>query len=112
MSSRIKKVNQLMKEEVSQVVNKDVQTARSLITVTRVDTSPDLNQSKVYISVMPEEKRQEAMEQLKEQIYDIQQKVNKRLNMRPVPRIRFIKEQKSKEAARVEAILEKLKRLK
>ncbi len=108
MNPRIKKVNELIKEEVAKIINKDVQTAKSLITVTRVDTSPDLNQSKAYISVIPEEKGEEAMKDLNDQIYDIQQKINKRLNMRPVPRIKFSREHKSKEAARVEVILKRL----
>lgn len=108
MNPRIKKVNELIKEEVAKVINKDVEVSEALITVTRADTSPDLNQTKVYISVIPEKKAEEAMKELNNQIYDIQQKINKRLNMRPVPRIRFEKEHRNKEAARVEAILKRL----
>lgn len=103
-------MNQLLKEEVSRIINKDFRTPEVLITVTRVDTSPDLNQSKIYVSVIPEEESDKALKGLRTQIYSLQQQVNKRLNMRPVPRIRFEKDQESRKAGRVEAIIEKLKR--
>ena len=42
-------------------------------------------------------------------VYSIQQKVNKKLFMRPIPKIRFVADKKIKEAARVEELLEKIK---
>jgi ribosome-binding factor A len=110
MNPRIKRVNQLIKEEVAKTLSKDIQTGGVLITVTRADTSPDLNQSKIYVSVMPETREEEIFALLRENIYDVQQQLNKRLNMRPVPRIRFLKEKKSKAAGRVEEILERIKK--
>jgi len=47
---------------------------------------------------------------LNQEIYELQQKINRRLKMRPVPRIRFSKERETAEAGRVEELLEKLKK--
>jgi len=38
------------------------------------------------------------------------QRINQNLNMRPVPRLRFIEERKTEEAGRIEEILEELKK--
>ena len=81
-----------------------------MITITRVETSPNLFQAKIYVSVLPEKKKKQAFDSLVYSIYNIQQQLNKRLNMRPVPRIQFKEEIKTKEAARIEEILGDIKK--
>jgi ribosome-binding factor A len=59
---------------------------------------------------MPESKSDRAQEILKRKVYYIQQCLNKRLKMRPIPKIGFKKEGKTKQADRVEELLEQLKK--
>jgi len=109
--NRIQRVNELIKEEVSQLLLKEVDFPEKILaTVTRVETSVDLKQAKVYISVIPEEEISKVIKILNNKIYDIQQKLNKRLTMRIVPRIKFVEEKKTAEAARIEELLEKIKK--
>ena len=111
MSKRIQRVNELIKRELSQILLRDVEFPRDiLVTVTRVETSPDLRESRVYVSTMPAIKSREILKVLNQLIYGIQQEINKRLKMKPIPKIIFIREEKVKEAARIEEILEKLKK--
>ncbi len=105
------RVNQLIKKELSQIILREVNFAKGvLVTVTRVETSPNLIQSKIYISVMPEDQNNQVLEVLNERIYGIQQLLNKRLNMRPIPKIKFIQEKRTSEAGRIEKLLEKIKK--
>ena len=111
MSKRIQRVNQLIKEEISQILLREVEFPSGvLITVTRVESSVDLNQAKVYISCLPEEKASRVFQILNRQVYELQQKLNQRLQMRPIPRIKFIEEKETKEAGKIEKILEKIKK--
>ena len=111
MGKRIEQVNQLIKEELSQIISREIELLPgTLLTLTRVETSVDLRQAKVFISVIPEGKREKVSEEVNRNIYDLQQRLNKRLNMRPIPKIRFIEEKETVEAGRVEEILEKLKK--
>jgi ribosome-binding factor A len=111
MGKRIERVNQLIKEELSGIILREIELpAGILLTLTRVETSVDLNQTKVFISVIPENKRKRVLKALEKSIYDLQQKLNKRLNMRPVPRIWFVEEKETAEAGRIEEILEELKK--
>lgn len=113
MPVRIKKINQLLKKELSRLISREVDfSSGSLVTLTRVDTSPNLIESKVFISVFPEEKQADSLEILKKNIWSIQQMINKRLRMRPIPKIIFLPENKTAEAGKVEEILEKLNKLK
>ena len=79
-----------------------------LVTLTRVETSSNLIQAKVYISVMPQEMAREILEILRKSVYDFQQKLNERLRMRPIPKIIFVEEKQTAEAGRIEELLEKI----
>lgn len=110
MKNRTPRVNQLIRRELSQILLKEIDFPEgALVTITRVETSRDLHQSKVYLSVMPEQKAPAVLETTNKIIYFLQQKLNKRLKMRPIPRIRFIEEQKTKEAGRIEELLGEIK---
>ena len=106
---RVQRVNQLIKKELSQIILKEVNFPPDvLVTVTRVESSRNLIQAKVYISVMPENETANVLQILDNLIYDLQQQLNKRLKMRPIPRIIFVKEKKTEEAGRIEELLEKI----
>jgi len=124
MSNRIQRLNALIKMEMSQILLRDLDFPNDvLITITRVETAPNLSQVRIYISVMlarqnfpkenlggPKDQTDKVFKILDRTIYDIQQKLNKRLKMRPVPRVKFEREKMTKEAGRVEDILEQLKK--
>ena len=111
MSKRIQQVNQLIKKEISQIILREIEFPKDiLVTVTRVETASNLIESKVYVSVMPEEKTSKVFQILNRQVYELQQKLNQRLQMRPIPRIKFIEEKETKEAGKIEEILERLKK--
>ena len=109
MSKRIQQINALIKRELSQILLKEVEfPANVLVTITRVETSPNLMEGNIWISALPEERLKRSLEILNKNIYILQQKLNQRLKMRPLPRIKFLEEKKTREAAKVEEILEKL----
>jgi len=110
MSKRIQRVNQLIKEEISKILLKEVDFPKNtLVTVTRVDTSPDLRETKVFVSSIPESQSRKSLSVLKKNCSLLQRKIGQALLMKIIPKIKFIEEEKTKEAARIEEILEKLK---
>lgn len=111
MSDRILKVNQLIKKELSRLISREIEFSSDvLVTLTKIETAPNLSQSRVFISVLPEEKRETVLDVLNGQVWHLQQLLNKRLKMRPIPKIIFLKEKETSKAGRVEKILEKLKK--
>lgn len=113
MVERIQRVNQLIRKELSQILFREVDFPNnSLVTITRVENSRNLKQANIYISVIPESKTSNVLQILEKLIYYLQQRLNKRLKMRPLPRIRFIEEKKTKEAGKVEELLEKIRKQK
>jgi len=111
MSERILRVNQLIKREISQVILREIDFPKNLlVTITRVETSVDLEEAKIYVSVIPEDQTSRVLHVLETQVYNLQQKLNKRLEMRPTPRIRFCQERETGQAGKIEEILEGLKK--
>ncbi|MBZ9578299.1 30S ribosome-binding factor RbfA [Patescibacteria group bacterium] len=111
MSKRIQRVNQLIKKELGKILLREGDFSKeTLVTLTRVETSIDLREAKVWISVFPRNQTTKVIQILNRKIYDFQQKINKILKMRPVPKIKFLIETRAKEAARIEELLEKIKK--
>ncbi|MCJ7786757.1 ribosome-binding factor A, partial [Patescibacteria group bacterium] len=99
MSKRIQRVNALIKRELSQLILKELDfPVDILVTLTRVETTSDLRDTNVWISIIPDEKNKKIIEILDKNIYFLQKKLNKRLKMRLLPKIKFLEETKTKEA--------------
>ena len=110
MSTRIDKVNSLLEHEISKLIAREFSFSGGMLTLTHVDTSANLIQTRVYISVLPEDKTEAAVKALNANVHDIQQKLNKMLNMRPIPKIIFVADPTVAEAARIEGLLNQLKK--
>jgi len=108
--NRILQVNELIKRELSKLILKEIEFPKdTLVTITRVQTSSNLIQTKVYVSVIPENQTPRILQILNQQIFNLQQIINKRLKMRPIPKIKFVEEKETGKAERVEKLLEKIK---
>jgi ribosome-binding factor A len=109
MNKKISQINQLIKKELGQIIHQNLDLPNGILaTVTRVETSRNLFQARVFISCIPESPQ--AISILNKKIYSIQKKLNERMEMKIVPRIEFIEEKKTKEAARIEELLEKVRK--
>jgi ribosome-binding factor A len=106
---RVLRINELIKRELNSILLRELDFPRdTLITLTRVETSSNLIQSKVYVSVMPERQQEKVLIFLNKKVFDFQQLLNRRLRIRPAPRIIFVKEKEIQKADKVEKILEKI----
>ena len=109
MSERLLKLNDLIRDEVAKILLAELEKDDSvLVTVIGADVSPTLEHATIKISVFPVNKANEVLKKIKEQIYHIQQLLNKRLAMRPIPKIRFEIDTTEERASQIE---EKLKNL-
>lgn len=110
MPRRIEQVNTLIRKEVGRIFLREFGEPGVLTTITRVETSSNLIEAKVFISVFPKEQSAKTLKILNKNIYEIQQQLNQRLRMRPIPRIIFVEEERTEEAGKIEEILSQLKR--
>lgn len=61
MAQRMRRVNELMREVIGSAIASELEDPRiGFVTVTSVDTSPDLRSARVYVSVLGDEAAREA----------------------------------------------------
>lgn len=109
---RIEKLNILIKEELALILERGIEFPKNtLVTITKVLTSQDMYYAEILISVLGG-KTKEALEILSKNIYHIQQMLNKKLRIRPVPKIHFEMDRGEAQREIVESSLAELKKKK
>ena len=108
MNQRISKVNKLIKREVGKIILVEADFPRDIIlTITKIKTSRDLRYADIFVSILPPDKETEIMELLKEEIYFIQQKLNKKLYIKPLPLIKFVIDKSGEDVSRIDELIRK-----
>ena len=88
-SNRINRINEEIQKELSSLLRtvKDPRVQDTMISITRVETTPDLRYTKVYVSFLQEEKSKEAMKGLQSAGGWIRRQLGTNLKLRYSPEI-------------------------
>ena len=88
-SNRILLINEEIQKELSSLLRsvKDPRVQDVMISITRVETTPDLRYTKVYVSFLQEEKAAEAMKGLKSAAGFLRRQLGSNLRLRYAPEI-------------------------
>lgn len=92
MSRRIERVNNLIRQEISELLQRQVKDPRlgGFVTVTQVSTSPDLRHAKIFISIMGnEDEKEEALEAFAVASGFLRRELGARLRLRRSPELSF-----------------------
>jgi len=88
MPKRLDRVNELLRREISAVLQKDFEWKDALVTITDVDVTQDLKEAKVFVSILGGS-TPGILDQLSRKRGFIQSKVAKRVTMRSTPVLSF-----------------------
>ena len=88
-SNRILLINEEIQKELSSLLRtvKDPRVQDVMISITRVETTPDLRYTKVYVSFLQEEKVKDAMAGLKSAAGYLRRQLGSNLKLRYAPEI-------------------------
>jgi ribosome-binding factor A len=90
MSDRMRRVNEAVREVVSEAVGELKDPRIGFVTVTGVETSPDLRHARVYVSVLGSEtKRAKTLDGLAAAHGVLQARVARELRMKRTPQLAF-----------------------
>lgn len=107
--SRLEKINELLRVEIGKIIQSEIEVGPGvLVTMVRADASPTLEHATIWISAFPRIEEERILKKINAKIYSLQQILNKRLRMRPVPKIRFDFDRTEERAGKIEKILEKV----
>jgi ribosome-binding factor A len=107
---RLDRVNQLIKEEVSMLLQRELKDPRlGFVTVTGVETSRDLRTAKVFVSVLGgEEQWASSLSALTSARGFVRNWLRQHLDLRVTPEIVFRADHSMEHAARIQHLLKQL----
>lgn len=109
MTTRQEKINSLLQREIgSYILSEGFEGITGLLTITKVRVTADLEQAKVFFSVVGQDANM-VLEILKKHIYQIQGRVNSRLQMKKLPRVTFVVDPGSEHASRIDKLIKDLR---
>ena len=88
-SNRINRINEEIQKELSGLIRnlKDPRIQNTMISITRVETTPDLRYTKVYVSFLQEDKAADALKGLQSAAGYLRRELGQSLNLRYTPQI-------------------------
>jgi len=104
--SRIDRVEQTLKEVLaSKMISYASLFNGALVTVVRVDCSPDLKNAKVFLSVFGTDDEDYVFEQLADRRSQLQHEISKKIRMKFCPKIKFVKDGSIEKLVHVSSVL-------
>jgi ribosome-binding factor A len=111
MNRRIQRLNQLLRQELSLLIQRQLRDPRlsALISITRVDTTDDLRESRIYVSVMgTREQKRDAMHGLTSAAGFMRRELAEVLTLRHIPSLTFQLDESLEKAEKVIRVMDSL----
>ena len=111
MSRRMRRVNELLREELARQIArlKDPRLSSGLVSITEVETSADLGTARVFVSVLagPEE-QERTVQALNQASGFLRRALGDALALKRIPRLQFILDRSLERGARLSALMDRL----
>jgi ribosome-binding factor A len=109
MKHRLERVNELLKRELGDLLQREITFEAALVTVQQVDITPDLKHAHVFISVMgSHEQAKAAMARLHASRTTLQHLLSKRVVLKYTPHLHFKLDDSIERGTRIISILEEI----
>ena len=107
-TARMRRINEVLREVVGASISSELSDPRiGFVTVTSVETSPDLRTAKVYVSVLgSDEEREESLAALRSSHGVIQSKIAAETRMKRTPTLSFHYDETVEQGVRISRLLE------
>ena len=101
--NRIGRINEEIQKELSSLLRtvKDPRLQNGLLTITHVDTTPDLRFSKIFISSLDKSREQEMMKGLKSASGYLRRELGAALKLRYTPELQFVADDSIQQGAHI-----------
>jgi ribosome-binding factor A len=108
-SERLRRVNEAVRQVLSDAITRDLKDPRiGFVTVTAVDTSPDLRHARVHVSVLgPEAERAASLDGLRSAHGFLQRKVAGELRLKHTPTLDFLYDESVDRGMRISELIDR-----
>ena len=102
-SNRIGRINDEIQRELSSLMRslKDPRLQSGLLTITHVDTTPDLRYSRIFVSALNKEQEKEMLKGLKSAAGYLRRELGAALKLRYTPELQFVADDSIRQGAHI-----------
>ncbi len=102
-SNRIGRINDEIQRELSSLMRtlKDPRLQSGLLTITHVDTTPDLRYSRIFVSALNKEQEKEMLKGLKSAAGYLRRELGSALKLRYTPELQFVADDSIQQGAHI-----------
>jgi ribosome-binding factor A len=110
MTQRTDRIDQLLRQEIGEILSRDVQDPRiGFVTVTDVETAPDLSTARVWVSVIGQpDERKETLKALSRALPFVRHELGSRVRLRRIPELHLREDDSALRGTRVLRLLAEL----
>ena len=109
MKHRLERVREVIKRELSDIVNREITFHSVLVTIQHVDVTPDLKHAHVFVSAIGNEKdKADAIHRLDAARPELQRALSRRVILKYTPQLHFKLDESVERGARVMEILNEI----
>lgn len=99
---RHQRVTSLIQEHLNKIIMREMEFGGALVTITEVVIQKDLDYADVYVSVIPDDRSEDVVMKLNGSKGYLKHLMIRKINIRPMPEIRFIVDTGMSHAAKLE----------
>ena len=110
MSFRILKINELLKSNLGEIFRRDGNFKDALVTISQVETTNDLREAKIFVSIFPSKMSEKLMENLNRRKGFFQKELHGKLYMKPMPKIFFVSDRSQEKTEEIEEVIRREKK--
>ena len=110
MTQRTDRIDQLLRQEIGEILARDVQDPRiGFVTITDVETAPDLSTARVWVSVIGQpEEREQTVKALRRALPFVRHELGSRVRLRRIPELHLREDDTAQRGTRVLRLLAEL----
>ena len=102
-NNRIGRINEAIQRELANLMRslKDPRLQSGLLTITHVDTTPDLRYSRIYVSALDKSQEKEMLKGLKSAAGYLRRELGSALKLRYTPELQFVADDSIRQGAHI-----------
>jgi ribosome-binding factor A len=110
MYQRHQRVESLIRDQLNDLILRELEFGGVLVTVTEVEVQKDLDYANIKVSAIPSEKSAEVVKLLEQNKKRLGHLLLRKINIKPMPELRFLIDVGMEKAAEVEKALLKIEK--
>lgn len=108
---RMELINAEIQKALSKTLTYDMHSEdfkNCIITITRVDTTPDLKYSKIYLSIFPDNNKEKVFNSLKSSVHFLRREVAQSVKLRITPELHLYLDDSLEYSQKIDSLINKI----